>query len=104
LSWLHNTKLFHALGSAYSTEARDFYTKACFKCHGDKALMGKNNLTTISVETYQETFHGKIRKLGGPAAGCADCHGAHNILPRQDPKSSINPKTLRRYAQNAMKG
>ena len=101
---LHNTKLFHALGRAYSSEARDFYTKACFRCHGDKALMRKNNLTTISVETYQETFHGKIRKLGGPAAGCADCHGAHNILPRQDSKSSINPKNLEKICSKCHEG
>ncbi len=91
---LHDTKLFHALGRGYSLEAREFYTKACFKCHGDKNLMKRNNLTTIAVETYQGTLHGTIRKLGGPSAGCADCHGAHNILPKQDPKSSINEKNL----------
>ena len=101
---LHDTKLFHALGRAYSSEARDFYTKACFRCHGDKALMKKNNLTTIAVETYQETFHGKIRKLGGPAAGCADCHGAHNILPGQDPKSSINEKNLTKICSKCHQG
>jgi len=101
---LHNTKLFHALRRAYSSEAREFYTKACFRCHGDKELMKKNNLTTIAVETYQETFHGKIRKLGGPAAGCADCHGAHNILPRQDPKSSINEKNLTKICSKCHHG
>jgi len=101
---LHNTKLFQALRRASSSEARAFYTKACFRCHGDKELMKKNNLTTIAVETYQKTFHGKLRKLGGPAAGCADCHGAHNILPRQDPKSSINPKNLEKICSKCHEG
>jgi len=101
---LHNTKLFQALRRAYSSEAREFYTKACFRCHGDKELMQRNNLSTIAVETYQRTFHGKIRKLGGPAAGCADCHGAHNILPRQDPKSSINEKNLMKICSKCHHG
>jgi len=66
--------------------------------------MKRNNLTTIAVETYEETLHGKVRKLGSPSAGCADCHGAHNILPKEDPKSSLMRKILRRYAQIAIKG
>lgn len=101
---LHNTKLFHVLGRGYSLEAREFYTKACIRCHGDKELMKKNNLTTIAVETYQETLHGTIRKLGGPSAGCADCHGAHNILPKQDPKSSINQKNLTKICSKCHRG
>ena len=36
---LHDTRLFHALGRGYSLEAREFYTKACFKSHGDSNLM-----------------------------------------------------------------
>jgi hypothetical protein len=27
-------------------------------------------------------------------AGCADCHGAHEILPASDPRSPIAPKNL----------
>jgi len=101
---LHDTRLFHALGRGYSLEAREFYTKACFKCHGDSALMKKSNLTTIAVETYEETLHGKIRKLGVPSAGCADCHGAHNILPKEDPKSSIHEENLKKICSNCHQG
>jgi cytochrome b subunit of formate dehydrogenase len=101
---LHDTRLFHALGRGYSLETREFYTKACFKCHGDKELMKRNNLTTIAVETYQETLHGTIRKLGSPSAGCVDCHGAHNILPKGDPKSSINEKNLTKVCSNCHNG
>jgi len=92
------------LGRGYSLEAREFYTKACFRCHGDKELMKKNNLTTIACETYEETLHGKIRRLGSPSAGCADCHGAHNILPKGILNLQLMRKILRRYAQTAIKG
>ena len=101
---LHDTKLFRVLGRGYSAEAREFYTKTCIRCHGDKELMKKNNLTTIAVKTYLETLHGTIRKLGAPSAGCADCHGAHNILPKQDPKSSINPKNLTKVCSKCHQG
>jgi cytochrome b subunit of formate dehydrogenase len=92
------------LGRGYSAEAREFYTKTCIRCHGDSKLMQKNNLTTIAVKTYQGTLHGTIRKLGGPSAGCADCHGAHNILPEQDPKSSINPRNLTKICSKCHQG
>jgi cytochrome b subunit of formate dehydrogenase len=91
---LHDTKVWHTAGRRYPVEAREFYTRACDKCHADKALMKKNNLTTIAVETYEHSIHGKIQKLGYPAAGCADCHTSHNILPKEDPHSTINPKNL----------
>ena len=91
-------------GRGYSLEAREFYTKACFKCHGDSALMKKSNLTTVAVETYEETSHGKIRKLGVPSAGCADCHGAHNILPEEDPKSSIHEENLKKICSKCHQG
>jgi cytochrome b subunit of formate dehydrogenase len=91
---LHDTKIWHTAGRTYPVEARKFYTRACDKCHGDKKLMEKNNLTTVAVETYEESIHGRIQRLGYPAAGCADCHTSHNILPATDPNSTINPKNL----------
>ena len=91
---LHDTKVLHTAGRRYPVEARQFYTRACYKCHADKELMKRNNLTTIAVETYEHSVHGKVQKLGYPAAGCADCHTSHNILPKEDPNSTINPKNL----------
>jgi cytochrome b subunit of formate dehydrogenase len=91
---LHNIKILHTAGAQHLEEAQKFYTLACDKCHADTALMKKNHLTTIAVQTYEQSIHGKIQKLGYPAAGCADCHTSHNILPRDDPRSSINKKNL----------
>ena len=51
----------------------------CGRCHKDV------------TETYFETFHGKVSKLGyAGAAKCYDCHGAHNILPTYMPASTLS--------------
>lgn len=41
-----------------------------------------------SVHSYRATFHGKVTALGFTrVATCADCHGAHDILPSEEPAS-----------------
>ena len=43
------------------------------------------------TETYFETIHGKVSKLGYTAAAkCYDCHGAHDILPPNDQASHLS--------------
>ena len=43
------------------------------------------------TESYFETFHGKVSKLGAEqTAKCYDCHGAHNILPPSNPESLLS--------------
>jgi len=101
---LHDTKMWHTAGRIYPVEAREFYTRACYKCHADKNLMKKNNLTTVAVETYEHSIHGKIQKLGYPAAGCADCHTSHNILPKDDPKATINESNLIKVCSRCHRG
>jgi hypothetical protein len=50
----------------------------CGSCHQDV------------VETFRRTFHGKVTELGFTrVAACADCHGAHDILPASNPASMI---------------
>jgi cytochrome b subunit of formate dehydrogenase len=58
-------------------------TGQCGKCHKDV------------TETYFDTFHGKVSKLGyTTAAKCYDCHGSHNILPPSDPKSTLSRQNI----------
>ncbi len=53
-------------------------THQCGQCHEELA------------ETYLETYHGKAYQLGYfDAAKCSDCHGAHNILNKDNPNSTI---------------
>ncbi|HET8577756.1 MAG TPA: cytochrome c3 family protein [Methylomirabilota bacterium] len=54
--------------------------RECGSCHEE------------SLKTYRDTFHGKVTTLGlTRVAKCADCHGAHTILPASDPASSVSP-------------
>ncbi len=51
----------------------------CGQCHRDV------------TDTYFDTYHGKVSKLGAAAtAKCYDCHGAHDVLPVTDPRSHIS--------------
>jgi hypothetical protein len=53
--------------------------KECGTCHKE------------SMRTFRDTFHGKVSTLGfSRAATCADCHGSHGILPKQDPNSLVS--------------
>lgn len=55
----------------------------CGTCHADR------------MSTFKDTFHGQVTALGSRSvAGCADCHGAHEILPASDPRSPIAPANL----------
>ena len=75
---------------------KEFHTEVCQKCHADKEMMERNKVFLIATQTYYESYHGKVEKLGYPklVAGCADCHGFHNILPPDNPKSLISEDRL----------
>ncbi len=77
-------------------QGRAFHTQACMKCHADEKMMEHSEVTTIAPETYFESYHGKSVRLGYPekVAGCADCHGAHNILPKEDENSMVHAANL----------
>lgn len=47
------------------------------------------------ISTYQETIHGKSFALGyASVAKCADCHGAHDILPKDYPASKLSEENI----------
>ena len=47
------------------------------------------------TETYFQTFHGKVFQLGGTiAAECHNCHGSHDILPPDNPKSHLSRQNI----------
>ena len=93
---LHDTRVYHTSLEKYPSEAREFYTEKCKRCHADEAMMKRNNLSADFVKYYEETYHGKVQNVGyaSRVAGCADCHTTHNILPKSDPRSSIHPRNL----------
>jgi cytochrome b subunit of formate dehydrogenase len=93
---LHDTKAYHTSSETNLLEAREFYNKTCRACHSDKEMMERNKINPNAVKQYEETYHGKVFDLGYPTsvAGCADCHTSHNILPKSNPASAINPRNL----------
>ncbi len=55
----------------------------CGDCHTDV------------TESYFQTFHGKVSQLGYSAAAmCYDCHGAHDILPPEEPASHLSRQNV----------
>jgi nitrate/TMAO reductase-like tetraheme cytochrome c subunit len=55
----------------------------CGTCHAE------------SLATYRDTFHGKVTALGfTPVAKCADCHAAHRIFGKTDPRSMVAKANL----------
>jgi cytochrome b subunit of formate dehydrogenase len=61
----------------------------CGKCHEDR------------LENYHETYHGKAMALGrantAPAvAACSDCHGHHDVFPKDDPRSRLHAANITR--------
>lgn len=53
--------------------------KICGECHDDK------------WDRYLETYHGRAHYLGDVGvASCFDCHGTHDILPSDDPASTLS--------------
>jgi formate dehydrogenase gamma subunit len=69
--------------------------KVCSPCHSSVRLTAKYGIRNDRFRTFSDSFHGlAIRGGSVSAANCASCHGAHNILPSKDPRSTINPVHL----------
>jgi predicted CXXCH cytochrome family protein len=66
--------------------------KVCSGCHSNAALIRSYNpsLPVDQLEKYRTSVHGIRNAKGDPkAAGCASCHGGHDILPARDVKSRV---------------
>ncbi|MBI1931776.1 MAG: hypothetical protein HYS24_04500 [Ignavibacteriales bacterium] len=69
----------HSIERVERSDFRQGIIEQCGKCHEEV------------TETYFDTFHGKVSKLGNVAAAkCYDCHGSHNILKPEDPNSTLS--------------
>jgi len=74
----------------------------CANCHANNELMSKYGLPADVYNLYELSWHGvdvSVYKARWPtiwheSAVCTDCHGTHNILPGDNPKSMVNPDNL----------
>ncbi len=68
----------HTIQRADTDAWRLSVTRECGTCH------------SAVVDSFTRTFHGKVTQLGfARVAACADCHGAHDILPGSNPASTV---------------
>lgn len=70
----------HGVSNTSGDPFKQVVSKNCGNCHEDK------------LKTYKDTFHGRINTLGYTnTAKCYNCHGSHEILKVDDPKSTVHP-------------
>lgn len=64
--------------------------KTCAVCHADTTMAKKFRIPVVRpVEAYLQSAHARAVGAGKRGAVCSDCHGAHDILPHDDPASRI---------------
>ncbi len=73
----------HEIERVDKSDFRAQMLKQCGSCH------------KVETESYFQTYHGKVSKLGSEvAAKCSDCHGSHNILPPSYPASTLSHRNI----------
>ena len=78
-----------------SVAAQNIARTTCGQCHGNVQLTKEFGISGARVKSYEQSYHGLAKRLGSAeAANCASCHGVHNILPQEDPKSTIHTASL----------
>jgi len=81
--------------NAASTVHPSHIADTCGQCHGNVNLSRRFGLPADRITTFDASFHGLASKGGSQTvANCASCHGVHNILPSDDPKSMVNVRNL----------
>ncbi len=75
-----------------SLVAKKNLPQTCGACHANPDFVARHQIPFAHpVEAYSMSVHGRAVAAGNDkAASCSDCHGSHDILPGQDPRSKIN--------------
>jgi cytochrome b subunit of formate dehydrogenase len=69
--------------------------ETCGPCHESIRLSEKYGLPAGRVAAFADSFHGLALRAGQlTAANCASCHGVHDILPSDDPRSHVHATNL----------
>jgi len=90
----------HALQSVSNANSPVYHLNlpaTCGKCHGNAELARKHGIPiTNAYQLYMDSIHGRAVARSGllVAANCSNCHGSHEIRPRNDPDSKVNRKNI----------
>lgn len=69
----------------------------CLNCHKTLRLASNQEFYKGTEFNYRDSYHGAASRAGVvEVANCASCHGVHDILPSDDPESSVNKANLPR--------
>ena len=69
--------------------------QVCRPCHNSVRMSEKYGIASDRFKTFSDSFHGMAIRGGQvEVANCASCHSAHNILPADDPRSTIHASNL----------
>ncbi len=93
----HNCHSKHSIRPSSDQKSKTFIMNVpatCGQCHKEGTTMVKTHDIGGEnvVEDYQESIHGEglFRKGLTVTAVCSSCHTSHNVLPAEDPKSTIS--------------
>jgi formate dehydrogenase gamma subunit len=85
--------------------AANISAETCGRCHGDPRLALRYNLPADRLPSYAGSYHGLAIEGGKlTAANCASCHGVHDILPSNDPRSTVSSGNLAKTCGQCHKG
>ncbi len=92
----HGTHLIKAPSDPTSSvAAKNLSTNTCAQCHESVKMSEEFGIVGVRKTSYLDSYHGLATVRGSKvAANCASCHGAHNILPSSDPRSTVNKANL----------
>jgi hypothetical protein len=91
----HGEHLILAPEESESSISRAQIVTTCATCHEDITRMKLFGIDPTMVEAYRESYHGVASKFGSAAtATCVDCHGHHDVLGPEDPKSTVHPANV----------
>ncbi len=84
----------HDIRSKSDRESRVYplnIVKICAGCHEKHQGGVRGQTDAVMVNNYLESVHGRAIQKGGliVAATCADCHHSHDVLPAENPQSSV---------------
>jgi hypothetical protein len=78
-----------------SAVAATHIPETCSQCHSSMALNDKYGIKVNPLKTFKRSFRGIANEFGSTrVAECASCHTAHEVLPPENPQSSVNPANI----------
>jgi len=88
----------HQIRAVDDPEAQVYGAKSvhnvCAQCHQAERINSRFAIQS-TTKSFADSFHGLALEKGDlRSAGCASCHGAHDILPSSDPASRVHRDNL----------